>query len=361
MEARPPPPPPGTNYLQTIQAEVDNVLVAHTFTVLYVPLFIALLWFSTPRSRRQVSFVLNVISILLAFSVGVVIDIYAVTSLTNPTKPLSASWTIAIGVLGIFQSILVDTILLARLFVVYPWRITSNPRRLLIFGLPIALKLARIANLIVYIKLLADAASRHQSIELLITAPYLKVEWFLQLADNLFASVAFLAKLRPHIRGGSLGRKLKTLFYIAVSNFVIPVIFSLVQIIFLYRSKDYQALNSIICVNTSVAVIGVVFATVWAGVERHGADTRAHDHGDLDTEADAYKQNIIKMMHMQESTVHDPSGTQTTTTTYAVMRPGPESIGRSPIPPGREKRYQRPVTPEVPIFFITESGDKIPF
>ncbi|KZT29552.1 hypothetical protein NEOLEDRAFT_1128332 [Neolentinus lepideus HHB14362 ss-1] len=347
-------PPPGTNFLDAIRPSLHDILVSHTFTVLYVPLFIALFWFSTESSRRQVSFVLNVISITLAFVVGVLVDVFAVSAILSPDKPPPASQNIAIGVLGIVQSILVDGILLARLFVVFPWRIISARRRVLIFAFPILLKVARTANLIAYIKVLADAAKNVERLARLIYAPYLKAEWFLQLADNAFASTVFLSKLHPHIHRGSFARKLKTLFYIAVSNFVIPVIFSLIQIIFVYRSGNFEAINAIILVNTSVAVIGVVFATVWAGVERSSNHTEA---GQTDTEADAYKKNVIKMLDMRE-TKTDPVATRGSTATMAVLRPGPEHIGRSPVPPGREKRYQRPVTPEVPFFFFSDRHDE---
>jgi hypothetical protein len=56
--------------------------------------------------------------------------------------------------------------------------------------------------------------------------------------------------------------------YIAITNFVFPVIFSLILIIVVYCEINPVAVNNIILVNTSVAVIGVVFATVWAGSTR---------------------------------------------------------------------------------------------
>lgn len=53
--------------------------------------------------------------------------------------------------------------------------------------------------------------------------------------------------------------------YIAITNFVFPVLFSLVQIIIVYREVNLIVVNDVVLVNTSIAVIGVVFATVWAG------------------------------------------------------------------------------------------------
>jgi len=58
--------------------------------------------------------------------------------------------------------------------------------------------------------------------------------------------------------------------YIAVTNFVIPALFSLVQLIIVYQKVNPVAINDIIFVNTSIAVIGVAFATVWAGTGYRG-------------------------------------------------------------------------------------------
>ncbi|TFK46322.1 hypothetical protein OE88DRAFT_1739603 [Heliocybe sulcata] len=113
-----------------------------------------------------------------------------VSSLLNPAHPLPASWTMAIGVLGIVQSILADSILLTRLFIIYPWKIISARRRLLIFALPIAPKFVRTANLIAYIKTMADICVNPEALARLLYVGYLKAESFMQLADNM--SAAFL-------------------------------------------------------------------------------------------------------------------------------------------------------------------------
>ena len=57
--------------------------------------------------------------------------------------------------------------------------------------------------------------------------------------------------------------RLRTLFWVAATNFVVPVLFSLAQIIVVYREVDVLVVNDIVLVNTSIAVIGVIFATVW--------------------------------------------------------------------------------------------------
>jgi hypothetical protein len=50
------------------------------------------------------------------------------------------------------------------------------------------------------------------------------------------------------------------------------VLFSLAQIIVVFQNVDVMIVNDIVLVNTSIAVIGVVFATVWAGTSHWAQD-----------------------------------------------------------------------------------------
>ncbi|KAG2127455.1 uncharacterized protein EDB93DRAFT_215879, partial [Suillus bovinus] len=59
--------------------------------------------------------------------------------------------------------------------------------------------------------------------------------------------------------------RLWTLFWIALSNFIIPALFSVVQIIVIYCEVNPAVINQTMLANMSIAVIGIVFATVWAG------------------------------------------------------------------------------------------------
>ena len=70
----------------------------------------------------------------------------------------------------------------------------------------------------------------------------------------------------------SFADTIKTLLWVAATNFVVPVLFSLVQIIVVYRDIDVLVVNDIVLVNTSIAVIGVVFASVWAGTTNWSQD-----------------------------------------------------------------------------------------
>lgn len=96
--------------------------------------------------------------------------------------------SIAIGLVGAFQSILVDLILLVRLISVHPLRHLGLRRFVALITLPVLLKIARITNLIIFTKVLADAARGPLGAENIAVAwatkPYLKIEWSAQMVDN---------------------------------------------------------------------------------------------------------------------------------------------------------------------------------
>lgn len=95
---------------------------------------------------------------------------------------------IAIGILGAFQSILVDLILLVRLISVHPLSHLGLTRFAILMFLPILLKIARLVNMIIFIKVLADAMRGPLALEnftnVWANTPYLKIEWAAQMVDN---------------------------------------------------------------------------------------------------------------------------------------------------------------------------------
>ncbi|KAJ8463622.1 hypothetical protein ONZ51_g10131 [Trametes cubensis] len=300
MPGVPPPPPPGLNYIAPIRIAVRDLLIAHSFSILLLSLLIALLYFSTRHSRRQPIFLLNVFTILLALAVGGLIDYQTVQTMIAPLHPTPLSFNIAIGVLGAVQSIIIDTILLVRLVSVYP---------------PVAL---------------ADATRDPATANILIAriweyAPYLKIEWFAQLFDNSYASGFFLYRLLLHNKEtnrvmsrktseSSFADTIRTLLWVAATNFVVPVLFSLAQIIVVYRGVDVLIVNDIVLVNTSVAVIGVVFATVWAGTEHWASDqSRTALNGSEPSRivfqnplGDSYVDNAEELPYAHQQQTHEP-------------------------------------------------------
>ena len=63
---------------------------------------------------------------------------------------------------------------------------------------------------------------------------------------------------------GSYGARLQTLFWIALSNFVFPVIFDVAQLILIFRDPNFVEGSYVIAVNSYVSILGVLFSTIWA-------------------------------------------------------------------------------------------------
>ena len=74
----PPPPPPGTNYLAAIAPSVHDLMVGHTFLMIIFTLFIAMLYFSSPPSRKKPIFLFTAATVVLALASGILLDYRAV-------------------------------------------------------------------------------------------------------------------------------------------------------------------------------------------------------------------------------------------------------------------------------------------
>lgn len=73
-------------------------------------------------------------------------------------------------------------------------------------------------------------------------------------------------------RPGSYTSRLKGLFWIAVSNFVFPVILSIIQLVFIFRDPDFLKGTYIYLTNSFFEIIGVLLATVWTS-SSHWSDS----------------------------------------------------------------------------------------
>ena len=206
-----------------IQPSLYTLMLSHTFLSLLIPLFFSLFYFSTPQGRRKPIFILNVVAIFLAFVVGVLCDGVAVSpicagmvdqvkslidtqicSMLDPLNPwpIPVCWlpvvlwalisffqvSLAVGFVGIWQSIIVDLTLLLRVVIVYPRAHLGPIRFSLLIATPVLLKLLRIINLIIFIKAVVGGLNGPNATILEESAfssiPYIKIEWTAQLIEN---------------------------------------------------------------------------------------------------------------------------------------------------------------------------------
>ncbi|KAG6380031.1 hypothetical protein JVT61DRAFT_8111 [Boletus reticuloceps] len=300
--------PPGMNSLTTVRPSLRALMIGHTFLVLLMPLLVALFYYSTPYSRRRPIFILNVFALALAITAGVVSDAVNIHMILSPQIIWPVHLQIAAGFTGNFQAMLVDAILLVRLITVHPLSRVGFVRFALLTSLPITLKVARVVNSILYMNQLTIMANDPNALQAIgtawLTLPYVKIEWIAQVVDNSYASIAFIWTIRTYktdtmpwslmsaltFRQSSLAARIRILTNLALSNFIIPTLISIVQLVVLFRvgAKHPFLVNDIALVNARVSAFGVVFATIWAGKEhRREANTSL---------------NLLPMEHEQQCT-----------------------------------------------------------
>ncbi|KAJ7937716.1 hypothetical protein B0H13DRAFT_1852352 [Mycena leptocephala] len=247
--------------------------ISGSFMLLFL---LQLFLFSTTESRKRPVFYLSTAS-----------------SLINPGVTQKA-YTAVINLMLLFSPIPVGAILLLRIVAVY------HPRSLLyLLPLPIALNVARVINMVVAICLISTRPWNFVLDWNHLAFP--RVEWMLQLVINVYVSGVFLYRLRSqdirrrningniNHKGKPLSRtsilaselsrtcaviqRMRAAWLIATSNFVIPCILQVIQVgvVFHGRTKGqseeewFNECSFMMIVNGYVVIVGVVFATVWAG------------------------------------------------------------------------------------------------
>ncbi|KAG7093929.1 hypothetical protein E1B28_007564 [Marasmius oreades] len=275
--AFPPPPPEGLAYLAAIRPSLNLLMIGTVFTSLLVPIAVALFVFSTPSLRRKPIFILNVIAVLLGIAEGILNGYLEITAIISPHIVIHPTAYTAFTCLCLLVPLFSECILLLRLVAVYPLRQTSRSMLVVVFAPPVIFKIVRLVNIGIFlgqwVKQLGTAGSPIAAGQATWgQQPWTKIEWFLQLADNIYASVLFLIRLNSGrglatastvSKADSYAARLKALFWIAISNFVFPVLLSLAQLIFAFRDSSYLDGGYIFLTNNYVEIIGVLMATVW--------------------------------------------------------------------------------------------------
>ena len=62
-----------------VHPALNSLMLAHTFLILLLPLFLSLFYFSTPYTRTQPVFILNIAAVSLSFVVAVLLDVLSVS------------------------------------------------------------------------------------------------------------------------------------------------------------------------------------------------------------------------------------------------------------------------------------------
>ncbi|PFH46135.1 hypothetical protein AMATHDRAFT_8162 [Amanita thiersii Skay4041] len=207
--------------------------------------------------------------------------------ITDPSNPLTpfvyALPACSLTLIPIF----VESILLFRLLVVFPYHATPRRDFISIFIPLMCLKVARLVNVGLFIYLIISAMSKAISKTVMNIqtgwtnqTAFLRAEKFLQVIDNATVSCLFLYKLdiRKILAGSqtmtgdilnkSYGSTIQGLFWIAFSNFVFPVLLAIVGLIFMFHDLSFIHGIYVGIVNAYVNIVGVLLATVWVASGR---------------------------------------------------------------------------------------------
>ncbi|GJE97670.1 hypothetical protein PsYK624_138910 [Phanerochaete sordida] len=273
-------------FAKAIRVPIQLILVLTIFASMLVPILITLLWFSTPSFRRQPVFIVNVASIIVGIGVAMLGIYDGLSPVLNPTSPVSDAAGSAFICALLLAPWLAELVLAFRLASLFPSSHTPRLTFAIILAFPVIVKCARLGCCIA---LSIDwVRKRIMSLDIVLAEAegpgwrdglpwYLCAELLLQILDNSYLSTVFIWKLhRGHIfhrRGAeraavssrsSLTSRLKTLFWIAIGNFIFPILFNIATIVDVFVDPQYVLrIPNLLLANYYLSIIGVVFATVW--------------------------------------------------------------------------------------------------
>ncbi|KAI5982516.1 hypothetical protein EDD15DRAFT_116788 [Pisolithus albus] len=262
-------------FVNTIRPTFDAIIATTAFSACLLTLFALLLALSTKESRRRVVFRLNVLAICTALITSIFAGLCSWKAIIDPYNPVSASVLIAASAFIYFPPLLYDSILLTRLFALYPPFSTPPTTLLKIFAFPFCVKCARA----VFISLCIDDIVRgvtttvtgvlvQDEATIWFRNPHVIAECTLQIADNMYSAGLFLHNLhvraRPLACGGGIPNRIRQVFYISVANFIFPLAFNITLLIFVTTDHSPNSGGGLLLlINNYVTVIGVMCATIW--------------------------------------------------------------------------------------------------
>ncbi|RPD52581.1 hypothetical protein L227DRAFT_558556 [Lentinus tigrinus ALCF2SS1-6] len=322
-----------------LQAEfdslVDLLVIVTVFPTLLIPIAVCLFMFTKPEIQRKPVFILNVLSIML----GLVFGGFSIATVSRTVAGhfVSAQFIVALSGLYFFIPVCVQCILFVRIFAVYPPQTISRLRAVAIYGTLLAMTVARVVNLAIALKEMNDA-SRHAANAFAITTvgahiPSIMAELSMGLVYDTIASSLFLFRLR---QGGALKSntaedqivsrgegpmsytaRLRALFWIALTNFVVPVIFNVLLLILVHNETfgNIVTVIAVISVNVYVQIVSGLLATLWCHSRVHGetiASASARESPMVESIATlkfAPPSVLASHIHMDLDTVHGSSAT----------------------------------------------------
>ncbi|KAI0763481.1 hypothetical protein BD413DRAFT_643056 [Trametes elegans] len=239
---------------------------------------VALFYFSTPTMMRQPVFMRNVISVFLGL--GRASSTCTIWCTLLQLAPARYAPSVGVNTAFVCFSALIplftESILLIRVHTVFPPRRLAWPQRLAVHGTITAFKTTRVAIHLAFLSQWRDAIVGGANSFTLGT-----IAWHSP-GGTSFTFLLFLSKLRSGMMihhqlvptqsvtsawtRGTYVHRLRTLFWIAVSNYVFPVILNLIQLVYAFKTTPAAFVDGtcVFLVDKYVEVIGTILATTWS-------------------------------------------------------------------------------------------------
>ncbi|KAJ7019184.1 hypothetical protein C8F04DRAFT_1276553 [Mycena alexandri] len=276
-----PGPPPGTVWRAAVGPALNFIMIAATMGSALIAMLLALFFFSTPSLRRKPVFILNVAGLILGIWYAIAQVYEEFRTLLFPNDPVDPHFILVMGAWVVIVPALIDCILLLRISVVYPYSRTSPATFYFVMGVPILTMIARLINAAIFldrfVKTINTKTAAGEALQALaFHLPSIKIEWVLQVFDDIFSSAIFLSRVYTQTmfsHGRTMSQTIRALFWISASNFVFPVILGIAQLATYLANPDSLTPLYIEAVNFHFTIMGVVFATLWVA-EGEWAGTR---------------------------------------------------------------------------------------
>ncbi|KAJ7227930.1 hypothetical protein C8J57DRAFT_1713863 [Mycena rebaudengoi] len=263
-------------YARGIRSSLPFLLSSTVFGSMLIPLLLMLFALSTPQKRRKPIFILNVVSVCLGIITAAMTAHMILTAILSPFDKTNITEHIIYTILQQLTPWVAEGVLMLRIAAVFPRR-----KLPVLLAFPVAVKITRIVLTVIFGVQFGKLLVSGYSVEYDLLKRFrtlFEVLFIMELLDNSYMSALFLWRLRMHREEGkTLGRvstlvdyketftsKLQTLFWIVSTNFIFPLIFGVIQIITIFVREDIVLPVALGMVNSFVAIISTVFATIWS-------------------------------------------------------------------------------------------------
>ncbi|PBK70347.1 hypothetical protein ARMSODRAFT_974311 [Armillaria solidipes] len=205
----------------------------------------------------------------MGLALGVLAYYHGVTTMLSPEMTIAGTTVIAQTIFINALPLFTESILVLRVLTVYPLRRTSRLTLMIVglstfwySGLRGFLPFWREETLLLLRNSFGTFLSkRWNGLKLLaynMSEPTLM--FFFRQSRHVDSRIEQLIDHVP----ASYSKRISTLFWIAVSNFVFPVMLSFVQLVFAFKARLFLDATYIIITNIYFEIIAVLLATVWS-------------------------------------------------------------------------------------------------